>query len=65
MNYFLRRSIFAAIFTLLTYTIALGQFRDIEGIAASVSEERQKNLLSFFADDVMSHPEPLVHCDQK
>ena len=53
MTYFLRRSIFTATFTLLTFTVSLGQFRDIERIAASVSEERQKNLLSFFADDVM------------
>lgn len=53
MNYFLRRSIFTATFTLLIFTVSLGQFRDLERIAASVNEESQKNLLSFFADDIM------------
>ena len=53
MNYFRRRSIIAVTLMLLFCTSAQGQYKDLERIAASVSEERQKNLLSFFADDMM------------
>ena len=53
MNYSRRRSIIAVAFLLFINTFAGGQHKDLEHIMASVSEERQKNLLSFFSDDLM------------
>ncbi|MDD2491061.1 MAG: M28 family peptidase [Bacteroidales bacterium] len=53
MNYFRRRSIIAIALILLSFTAIQAQYKDLERIAGSVSEERQRNLLSFLADDMM------------
>lgn len=53
MNYFRRRPIIAFGLLMLSFTVVRGQYREIERIAATVSEDRQRGLLSFFADDTM------------
>lgn len=53
MNYFRRRSIIAIALILLTSAAIVGQNKDLERIVATVTEEKQQNLLSFLADDMM------------